>query len=61
MFCVFGIFWNHLRRRAELSKDEKTPRGRNLERGYRSAKSAAVERTAGDITSLERFEDSASI
>ena len=56
MFCVFGIFWNHLRRRAELSKDEKTPRGRNLERGYR-----AVERTAGDITSLERFEDSASI
>ena len=55
MFCVFGIFLitSSLRRRAKLSKDEKPPCDRKLARGCRSAKSAAVERTAGSTTGRE--------
>ena len=50
-----------LRRRAERLKDEKPPCGRKHGRGYWSAKSAAVERTAGSTTGRERFEDTASV
>ena len=57
---LFGIT-SSLRWREELSKDEKSPCGRKLGRGYRSAKSAAVERTARRTTGRERSEDSASV
>ena len=60
-FCALGLFGNTLSlRRAELSKDEKSPCGRKLGRGYRSARSV-VERTAGDTTGRERCEDHASV
>ena len=45
-------------RRAELSKDGEPSFGRSLGVATGRQKSAAVERTAGDTTGREHFEDS---
>ena len=55
----FGNFWNYFKfvKESGASRDEEPPCGC----GHRSGKSAAVERTAGDTTSRERFEGGASV
>ena len=64
MFCVLGAFWNHFEFEKESgSSFRRTKSHPAIGRlgGYRSAKSTAVERTAGDTTGRERCEDSASV
>ena len=61
-FVLLGLLGitSSLKTRAELSEDKESACFRSLG-GYRSAKSAAVERTGEDTTGRERCENSACV
>ena len=59
VLCNFGIIFYHFSLRRRSERDEEPPCSRSLG-GYRSARSV-VERTAGDITDRESFEDGACV